>query len=104
LSKPDCRLCKKLLSGKDKKPKCGKCLPDLMPENKVLFEIFWLVKNQHIMGPGGPIDLKIDILHSEIERRHIDDKQWCFDLVYAAYLSYLDDIKERLNEARNSIR
>jgi hypothetical protein len=73
-----------------------------MPENRIPFEIFWLVKNQHIMGPAGPIDLKIDILLNEIERRKVDDKQWCFDLVYAAYLAYLDTIKEKMEEARHN--
>ena len=43
----------------DKTPKCDICLPELLPENKKIFNVYVAVRNQHIMGFGGPVDLNL---------------------------------------------
>ena len=97
LEKPDCDLCRKIKTSKGKEPNCAICLPKLMPENQIPFRIFWRIKNQHIMGEVTPVDLNMAIARNEIARyiKNDADQDYCFDLIYAAYVAYVLNIRER---------
>jgi len=65
--------------------------------------------NQHIMGMGGPVDIRQDIVFDWMRRYKVDPDQeeYCFDLVYAAYRRMMEIQKqkaEREHEARRNIR
>lgn len=76
---------------------CDKCAPKLQAENIIPAKIYQLVRNQHVFGPRGPVDIKHDALWEWIDRMevHEEDKELCFKLVYAAYKAYIEAAREK---------
>ena len=83
-----------------KTPKCDLCLVPLMPDNQVVFDVYMEVRDQHIMGFGGPVDINfmsvkliMDLMDIEVE-----SQKAVFDRVYKLYRKFLskmyDDAKE----------
>ena len=89
--KPDCVLCRKTYGLHNETPPCHKCLPALWPENEIPAAIYARVKGQHIMGMGGPVDIRHEVVFAWIDRYRVSevDREWCFDLVNRAYHNWL---------------
>jgi len=87
MEKPDCTQCRKLRRLYNEEPPCKKCLPQILPENQPVIKLYFLIQNQHIMGPAGPVDLNVDaayrIIDRHIENKH--DQEICFDMIYKTY-------------------
>lgn len=85
-----------------KTPKCDECVPEVHPENKKAFEVFNIIKNQHIMGFGGPVDLDLKSLEFAMEVVGIkdEDKKDIFNKVYLAYQTSLRKILEKSEQER----
>jgi hypothetical protein len=99
IDKPDCELCRKIKKSKGKEPDCKQCIGTLQPENQLPFMIFWRVKNQVIIGQSLPLDLKVDVVRAEIAREiESEDRDYCFDLIMAAWQEYAKVIRERYEE------
>lgn len=43
----------------NKNAKCKDCIPEILPENRQIIEVYTLIQNQHIMGFNGPVDLNL---------------------------------------------
>ena len=83
--KPPCGLCRKLRALYGKEPNCQECLPDVWPENQNAMQVFGLVKDQHIMGFKGPIELNLCPVFDVMRMLKIKDKMDCLEKVKAAY-------------------
>lgn len=68
-------------------------MPDVLPENFEIIEVYQMVCNQHIMGPSGPVDLDLNAVIKVMELFNVKDKVRCLELVHKAYNYMLD--KER---------
>lgn len=74
-----------------KEPQCEECLPEIMPENADSVAIYLKVRNQHIMGFGGPVDLNLMSVKFAFEMLNIESSAHIFDKVHRMYqhsLSY----------------
>lgn len=93
--KPDCSLCRKIKAINGKSPECEKCLGTLMPENAIPFALFWSLRHQLVMGPAGPIGLRIDIARAEVSRvvRGDSEQDYCLALIMAGCDAYLEKLR-----------
>lgn len=89
--KPDCESCEELYEGKIK-ARCEACytdlgIPDLLQENVIVFQIWTRIKNQLIMGQGGPVALNLDIAFKFLDEFKIEEKERirCLDLLQLLY-------------------
>ena len=89
--------------GNIKEPKCDICMPTLMPENSQIFEIYTLVRNQHIMGFGGPVDLDIKSAMLVIDMFGVDNRKEVFDKVYKLYNITLSRIRDQAESKRSEL-
>ena len=82
---------------KGKEPDCLECVGTLQPENQLPFVIFWRCKNQVIVGTGYPIDLRLDVVRSEIARElsEKDDQDYCLDLITAGFAEYMQRLRDK---------
>jgi len=74
-----------------KEPQCDECLPDIMSENAESVAVYLKVRNQHIMGFGGPVDLNFTSVDFVLDMMEIEDKKHVFEKVHRMYqhsLSY----------------
>ena len=103
VEKPDCDLCRKIKKAKGKEVDCLKCLGELQQENVIPFQLFWRLKNQVIMGPTYPVDIRMDIARAEIARviKGPDDQDYCLDLITVGFSAYIKKIKELQEEKRH---
>lgn len=71
-------------------------MPELFPENSLPAKIFFIVKNQHIMGFGGPVDLQHEVVFRWMKTLSVpeEDFERCFELVNRAYWSMRKTMKE----------
>lgn len=69
----------------NKEPNCDECIPKVMPENKEVFDLFIMVRNQHIMSFGGPIDLNFNSLKVAMEAMGIENTKETFNRVHKLY-------------------
>jgi len=105
MTKPDCDICEKTWEMYEKEPMCEICIPVLMPENRLIFDIYILVRNQHIMGFGGPIDLhfpSVKIAMDMMGVRRKDQKE-VFDKVYQLYGITLSKIREDAESSKEPV-
>jgi len=89
--------------GNPKTPKCEECIPILMSGNRQIFEIYTLIRNQHIMGFGGPVDLDFKSAMLIIDMFGVDDKKEVFDKVYRLYNITLSRIRDRIESSSPDI-
>ena len=54
-----------------------------MAENEDAASIYWMVQDQLIVGPGGPIALNQTAIHQAIDRYKIENPQDTFEKVVA---------------------
>ena len=97
VGRPDCQLCKKIKRAVGKEPDCIACTGTLMPENELIFLIFWRVKNQVIMTQTVPLDMRLDIVRSEVARylHDTDSQDYCLDLITHGFNRYLQTIRDK---------
>lgn len=62
-------------------PPCITCREVPEEENENALEIFFLVRNQLIMGPGGPVDLNHLAIHAAMDLYQIRNRRECFEKV-----------------------
>lgn len=69
-----------------------------MPDNKELFELYMMVRNQHIMGFGGPVDLNFNSVKFAMETLGIVNTKATFDRLYKAYSTSMKIMREKAEE------
>ena len=62
-------------------PPCVTCRIDPMAENRDALRVFFIVRNQFIMGFNGPITLNHLAIDAAMERMGIKDRQDCFNRI-----------------------
>jgi len=62
-------------------PPCDACREPVLNDNRDAMMIFNLVKNQFLMGPGGPVEIDHQAIHSAMNLYHIRNKKECFEKV-----------------------
>jgi len=58
----------------NKEPNCDECVPPIFPENKDILDVYLMVRNQHIMGFGGPVDLDLKAVEFALKVLEIKDE------------------------------
>jgi len=76
---------------------CEDCVPALMDENVIAVKVFGLVKDQHIMGFGGPVSLNFSAVFDVMRMFEMSAKEQraCMGKVLKAYGLYLDKIRQK---------
>jgi hypothetical protein len=62
-------------------PPCEDCRVDLLPENDDAQRIFYIIRYQLIMGPGGPVDIIHSAVRDAIKDCNIRKPLECFEKV-----------------------
>jgi len=57
----------------------------LLPENIEVYEIYDMIRNQHIMGASGPVDLNLIPVFEVMNRRGVKDWERCLNLLRMVY-------------------
>ena len=83
--KPACSTCELMHERKGEVPNCADCMPEVMPENMDVLRVFLTVKDQHIMGAGGPIALNLEPVFRLMDLLSIKDQERCLGLVKKMY-------------------
>lgn len=66
-------MCEKIKEKKGGTP-CEGCLPDLLPGNVQIMDIFYQVQHQLVFNPGGkPVDINLEALDRYLKRHGIED-------------------------------
>lgn len=65
-----------------------------MSENKEILDIYLRIRNQHIMGFSGPIDLDFSSLKFIMDLMEVKDKKKTFERVHKLYRTMLLGIYE----------
>lgn len=99
--KIDCQLCEDTWALYGKVPtNCGECMPEALPGNVLILDIFGKVQNQHIMGFNGPVDLNFESLRFIMDVYDIKDKISVFERVYKAYQTSTRKMREKVEIER----
>lgn len=95
---PNCAACRMVHGSKvpPQDPPCETCRPALLEENASAIELYSIVQNQWIMGPGGPVDINHLAVWEAIDRYQVRDKAETF----AKILTLSRWMLERINERR----
>ena len=95
-------LCRKTYALHNEQPPCRDCLPALWPENEIPVAIYARVKGQHIMGFGGPVDIRQDVVFWWMDHYGVpaDEREWCFDLVNRAYHNTLQIHRDKQDKKK----
>jgi len=73
--RPPCGVCQEIHRNKGTEPPCFDCMPPLLRENTVLFEIYHLVANQVIVaGMGEVLDLNICAVEIALDRFEVPEE------------------------------
>jgi len=67
-----------------------------MPENVGVYEIYQMVADQHIMGPGGPVGLNLVPVFEIMKMRGVADQDRCLELVRRVYFHMLRKGRDKL--------
>ena len=62
--KPDCVLCRKI---KGDQTNCDVCIPKLLSQNTDVINVYNEVIGQFVMGPNGPIDVRVDAIYTAMD-------------------------------------
>ena len=76
-------------------PPCEACWVETDPKNIDALKIFNIVRNQFIMGTGGPIDINQIAIHSAMELYGIKNRQKCFIKVLQLAQQRISDINKK---------
>ena len=66
-------------------PPCVTCKELPKEENEDALRIFFMVRNQIIVGPQGPIEINHMAIHAAMELYQIQKRQECFEKVVALW-------------------
>jgi hypothetical protein len=80
---PQCDGCKETYSRKNppEEPPCEICREEPFEENRDAVRIFSVIKNQLILGFGGPIDINHMAIHEAMKLYKIKNKRECFEKI-----------------------
>jgi len=70
-------------------------MPEVLPGNEEVLNVYMLVKGQHIMGFNGPVDINIIAIKTVMDLLGIEDQQNVFNRVYKIYNHVMSEIKQR---------
>jgi len=110
--KPDCETCEELYEGKTEE-RCKEChkelkIPILLKENIPVFQIWTRIKDQLIMGSGGPVSLNLVAIYPVLDMFKIeeDERTRCLDLLLLLYYKvrwplFLEAKKEQEEKGKN---
>ncbi len=88
-----CEACKEVYG--DDQEKCSDCKPEYLEENAEAIYIFFLVRNQLIMGYSGPVDINHLAIHSAMNLYEIKEKKDCFEKILFMGSYWLNKIREK---------
>ena len=60
-------------------------IPDLLPANIEVYEIYQMIQDQHIMGPRGPVELNLIPVLQVMEMRGVQNQERCLNLIRLVY-------------------
>ena len=84
--KPDCEMCRATWALSDREPpNCDICMPDIMPQNITTIEVYFEVRDQHIMGSGGPVGLNLVALDLVLRKMEVENYNETFERVHRLY-------------------
>jgi len=79
-------------------PPCATCKESAEEENKDALKIFFLVRNQLIMGQGGPIEINHQAIHSAMELYQIRNRRDCFEKVIKLSEYWINEVLIKRSE------
>jgi len=92
--KPDCDVCNTLYGDED--PPCEDCLPELIPENYQVYEIFNIAQSQHIIAFNKIIGLRLSPIFHLLELYGIDDQKRYIELIMKTHKElYVDNKRNK---------
>jgi len=68
-----------------------------MPANIEAFNVYMQVKNQHIMGFSGPVDLNFLSVKFIMDMMGVKDQLNVFERVHTTYTAVLDHMRDKAN-------
>lgn len=60
-------------------------VPELLPENIEVYEIYQMVRDQHIMGARGPVELNLIPVFKVMEMRNVKNPEQYLNLIRTVY-------------------
>ena len=93
---PTCEGCKQLHGERvpPEEPPCDTCRPKYFAENADAIKIFFLIRNQLIIGNEIAIDINHQAIHEAMKLYEVENRKACFEKVLTLCASRI----ERLNE------
>ena len=75
-------------------PPCDTCRPAYFEENADAIKIFFLIRNQLIMGSEMPIDISHHAIHEAMKLYEIKNRKECFEKVLAMGTWWIKRLRE----------
>lgn len=90
-----CTACQQIYSGKNKVPPCETCKPEYIEDNADVLKIFFLVRNQVIMGFESVIDINHLAIWELIDRFKIKNPVKVFEKIIFISRYWINKINNR---------
>jgi len=76
-------------------PPCDTCRETPLKENEDALRIFYLVRNQFIMGFNGPVEISHQAIHEAMRLYEVENKRECFEKVIILSGWWINEIAKR---------
>jgi len=70
-------------------------MPEIMPENRDVIDVYAKVRSQHIMGMSGPVDINILAIKAVMDLQGIENQKRVFEKVYKLYNHIMSRIRDQ---------
>jgi hypothetical protein len=94
---PTCDGCREIYRQKDVAagPPCDTCREEPLEENDDALRIFFLVKDQVIMGMSGPVAINHQAVHEAMRLYRIRNRRECFEKVLTLSRWWIGEMREK---------
>jgi hypothetical protein len=94
---PKCDGCKEIYAARipSEHPPCDTCRERPREENEDAINIFFLVRDQLIMGMGGPVAINQQSVYEAMRLYEIKNQRRCFEKVLALSRWWLNDLASK---------
>ena len=75
-------------------------MPELLPENKEVVEVYSLCHDQFIIGPNGPVSLNLQSVIPIMDYLKVKDKVRCLKMIKLISNLNISDIQMRIKNGR----
>lgn len=76
-------------------PPCEKCRVEFREENRDAINIFYVVRNQLIMGFSGPVEINHQAIHEAMRLYKIRNRRECFEKVLTLSRWWIGEMREK---------